>query len=170
MNKKKKKIDGVNVLCYLGIVILIIITALPPVLRLVMPKEEEVIIQDKLTLLSCSKNEVIEGKGLTTTYRTVYKNDKFDKLTINYVLDLEEKENEGSTDIEYVFPTIPLLEEFRETGLFTTSQSEREITSVLEVSKLTGKDTSVIKDYIGSITDVKAFYMGNEYKCFTTES
>lgn len=85
-----------NFLCYLGIIVLIVLIALPPVLRLTLKdegeeEEEEVHVVRKT--LSCDSDNYLT--------RTSYENDEITAVTIKKIetkIDTETNENEESTD------------------------------------------------------------------------
>ena len=80
MKQSTKKI--INVLCYIGIFILILIISLPPLLRFLLPDKDEYTNPIKLELLTCTKTE--EETKTKKIIKTHYKNNKVELVDIIY--------------------------------------------------------------------------------------
>ncbi len=87
---KKRTKETINLLCYIGIFILIGIIVLPPLLRFLLPDSDSFENKVTLNLLTCQKTEAITNTKKEV--KTHYKNGKVVKIKITYTNVLETSE------------------------------------------------------------------------------
>lgn len=83
------KKDKVNIFCYVGIGLFVLLIFIPPVLRLLFPKEEVI----KTNYLACSKTETLNESSIKMTVITNYVNNKIKTLKITYNITVPENYN-----------------------------------------------------------------------------
>ena len=95
----KKKADGKSILVYLAILLLILVIALPPLLRVLVPKEQETTIEEapKITALLCKKQLTVGSLLYQISTNSTYEKGILQKVTFTYRSSLQ---NDSTTPQE----------------------------------------------------------------------
>lgn len=147
---QKPKFDFIAVLVYLAMFGLVAIIALPPILRMLLPKNDvELVQQEEIKMLICNKQMNIEGADISVRTSTTYKNDTIFRVILNYTKEENEiPEEEINTDIAEQVP--PEGEDTKK-----PFDSIKEITDLKNVSgvEVTQDENKVKIDIVAKVFD-----------------
>lgn len=153
--KEKRKKDIVDILVYIAMVCFMLLIILPPVLRLVMPKEEEQFTKDEVAALICNKQDTYDAYLLKTTIRTNYKNDQPMMIKMTFT-DTSGMENPYQMIIDQLKAMNGILTEEKD-GLINITIPE----SVLNQNI----DNSILKNYGKELKTQQEYYEQEGMTC-----
>lgn len=139
-------------LCYIAIVVLIILIAIPPLTR-IFYKEKEVleVVRDTYTLLTCKKESYIINES--------YKND--DPLSIKFTIPLKVEEVElEKGDFE-----LTLENELKNIVNSTQDGEKQELSYVLQYQNFDSSKLNGFSKYRLSLDNQIIYYEENGYNC-----
>ena len=150
-----------KVLCYLGLVLLILIIATPPLLRIFYKEKEELPFKDKIQLLMCTKDTY----SISTSYKNgTAINIKFTRLKDDPNL----VEYTDQMALEYT-----LSEILKDNPLVTTSKTSDSghemISYLLLYDKVSASGLGEFSNYRLLIDDQKQSYVNEGYLCSIIE-
>ena len=150
-----------KVLCYFGLVLLILVIATPPLLRIFYKEEEELPLPDKIQLLMCTKNLY----SISTSYKNnVAINIKFTHLQNDPNLG----EYTDQMALEYTLDAI--LKDHPLTTTSTSFDSENEMISyLLMYEKMDASGLGEFSTYRLSLNEQKQSYINEGYTCSIIE-
>jgi len=154
-NEKRKK-DIVDILVYIAMGCFLLLIILPPVLRLVMPKEkEEESHREEVAALICNKQDIT----YKTTIRTNYKNNRPMIIKMTYT-DMPEM-----TNLEGV-PYKTIVEQLKTiNGIIIEEKEETTNITISEAVLTKNLDNPVLKDYVKDLEHQHEYYEKEQMTC-----
>ncbi len=181
--KPEKKIDFMSILVYLAMVGLVLIIALPPVLRALLPEEvaPPSTVQDELEALICNRSMTLSNVDLSLRTTSTYKNGNLFRLILTYTKDQDQdqaandqpSENPSETttpeadpfdsfeEIQH-FEAIPDIAIERDQNHVKIDVTE-DVLSVLEEDELLAK-------YVQELTALQNVFEEDGYTCQVTST
>ena len=142
-----------NILCYLGIIILLGLILLPPILRIVLPDKEKIEIVEKIEYinLSCNNDEYLTN--------TSYTNDKINMIIIKKFNQVEQNSNTGEEFIQ-IFESL----KDKSTVVHTVSEDGEVLTIDFSLSDNKGLNIAKLTK---NASEQKEFYESQKLTCIT---
>ena len=184
MEQNEKKLKGKKIAAITTIICLAIFNMLPPIFRQVFPKQEEtkeVKETKKNEVLKCSKNVVLEGYSITSSFK--YENNKPIKNTIIFkILTEEEKQSLQTTESNNQTTTTETEQTSQEAISTRTvaeeisffkgilqddlSQGETTITAIIDQNVITENENNLeLANYFMTLKKQQAYYESQNYSC-----
>lgn len=147
-------------------ILLVAIIILPPVLRLLMPKNPvEPIKTEKIEALICNKQDI--STGITYRATATYKSDALIRLTLLY------SNNNSSTteDTTNPFETIQEISSFEKiTGVNVTQNNNQIKVDISQNVLANSKDDEFLSTYQNDITQEQLMFEEQGYTCQVTST
>ncbi len=158
---KKKSIDVVAIMVYIAMICLVLIVALPPILRLVMPKQTVAPVEshDKIEALICNKDMELSGQNITTRINVNYKNDNLVKMSYQYQLT-----DDTPADTAWDWQQIPEISDLSAIEGADIKQTEQDITLTFTKDVLDSREDA---KYNNSLYDNQIALEEEGYYCQT---
>lgn len=164
-NKDGKGTDAIDILCYVAIAILILIIVIPPVLRVIMPKEEVPVEPDKIVNLVCEKRVEEDGYALQQSITNTYTNDKITSSV--FVYEVNGNGVEESTNV----PSIEeVSEEFKSLIKIAGDNVQRNgntATIRINYEDFENSKAAVLSNHQKPLNDQMNYYGENGFYCTT---
>lgn len=141
-------------LCYVAIFLLILVIAIPPLTRIFYKeKQEEEVVRDIYTLVTCTKDSYIINES--------YKNDE--ALSIKFTRSLlDDKLNEYSDDYAIEFT---LDNELKNLTTTNEDNENEKISYLLEFRKVDSSKLEKLANYRLSLDEQIKYYEQDDYAC-----
>lgn len=169
--ENKKEIDSVTILCILAILLLIVIMVLPPMLRVLVNEEREVIptptpvVVESLTLESInsiSNNGLVDCNNVDNTKTLYYKD-----LVIYQVKDTIKYSRVTDEDIDNCNQKVELYKNTDGiSGLCEYESGNFVATFIYNFNSITGTTTDLPIEKNSNIKDVLKKYLEDNYTCY----
>lgn len=161
--KEKKKVDFVRILVYIAMVLLVAVIVLPPVLRLLLPKDNvvEPMEQEKVEALMCNKTTEIDTVPITIKTISNYLNDNLNKVSLTYTI----VTTEGTTTVN-PFESLDEVKSLKEVANIDFTEDEQ--TLKFSINKNLFKenmDNEFLQKYNQLLNDQKTFFEEQDYSC-----
>lgn len=171
--KQKKKTDFVAILVYLAMISLVAIIVLPPVLRVLLTKNEvEPVQNEKISALMCKKQD--SDTNVMRRATATYQNDELMKLTILYSVDEQddnEENKEFTTETVNPFESISEISNFEKiTGVNIVRQENQVKVEISANVFASAPSNENLSKYNQVIEEEQTMFEEDGYTCQVTTS
>ncbi len=157
----KNDTGTIRMLCYLGILVLLIFIIIPPLFRVLYPKEE-VIEEEPLPIimnLACSKTDDFGDYQLTNTITTNYYDDTIHDSVFSYIIN----ENESGLPSEGV--VIEEYEALKNIPNVIANENGNTYTLSFDFYNYNYGDEELLANHIGVLAVQRDYYSQNGFEC-----
>ncbi len=175
--KEKKRVDGVAILVYMAMVLLIAIIVAPPLLRTFLPPEvKEVTPVEKVEALICNKQMELNNANVSVRATTTYKGDNLFRLILLYS---SEQDDSTSPETEQPpqdvntnpFTDIPEIQTLQNIdGVMVDSSLNQVKVDITQDVFLNESDNPDLSVYNQGIQDQQMMFEDQGYSCQITTS
>ena len=160
--KKSMNLNDLKVICYLGIFILLLFIILPPLFRVLFPKEEEDVKEEEnklVTNLSCEKTQDFVEYKLKTIIKTNYIDGNIDNSKFTYEIEFVEdflEEDEIEID-EY--------DDLKKVSNVDFEEKDNVYILTINYSKFDYSNEPLLENHMKTITEQMKIYSDEDFEC-----
>ncbi len=155
-----------QMLCYLGIFLLLLFIVLPPLFRIIFPREETSENNDNLPLimnLTCNKEEDFGDYQLKTKIESNYYEDKIHDTTFTYeIIDVSGAGSVGDITIDE-YDALRAIENVK------SSENENIYTLKIDYANNDYSNEELLADHQHVIAEQLRYYTDNSFTCNTAK-